>query len=95
MADNRKLMEAAQRLAPKTLEPVKTPRDFGGTCQFGYRRVEGKFVEDEGKQAAIAEMRALKATNISLRAIAAAMVAKGHKISHEGVARVLRAKTRN
>jgi hypothetical protein len=37
--------------------------------------------------------RALRAGGASLRAVADAMAAKGHKISHEGVARVLRAKT--
>jgi hypothetical protein len=48
-------------------------------------------VQHEPEQEAIAEMLALRAERKPLRAIAAAMVAKGYRISHEGVAGVLRA----
>jgi hypothetical protein len=41
--------------------------------------------------ASVAEMRALRAQGRPLRVIAAALRAKGVKISHEGVAGVLRA----
>jgi hypothetical protein len=44
----------------------------------------------EAEQEAIREMIALRTQGASLRAIAAAMQAKGHRISHEGVAGVLR-----
>ena len=40
----------------------------------------------DGEQEAIREIIALKVDNKPLRAIAAAMVANGHTISHEGVA---------
>jgi hypothetical protein len=45
----------------------------------------------EGEQEAIEEMIALRAEGKPLRAISAAMAAKGHNITHEGVAGVLRA----
>jgi hypothetical protein len=64
-----------------------------GTAPFGYRRGDdGALVPHDGEQDAIEEIVAMRAAKKPLRAIAAAMVAKGHKISHEGVARVLRAR---
>jgi putative DNA-invertase from lambdoid prophage Rac len=67
-------------------------RFLGGTVPFGFRRGEGgELVPHEGEQKAIKEMRRLRARGRSLRAIAEAVQAKGHKISHEGVAGVLRA----
>jgi putative DNA-invertase from lambdoid prophage Rac len=64
----------------------------GGALPFGWRcGDDGKLVLHDGEQEAIADMIAMKCVWTPLRAIAAAMVAKGHKISHEGVARVLRA----
>jgi len=68
-------------------------RYTGGTAPFGFRRGDdGQLVRHEGEQDAIEEIIAMRATRTPLRNIAAAMVAKGHKISHEGVARVLRAR---
>jgi hypothetical protein len=59
---------------------------------FGYRRGEnGELVAHEVEQDAIREMAALKAQGRPLRAIRDAIRAKGLNISHEGVARVLRA----
>jgi DNA invertase Pin-like site-specific DNA recombinase len=67
-------------------------RFLGGTQPFGFRRGGGgDLVPHEGEQKAIRQMRRLRAKGTSLRAIAEAVQAKGHKISHEGVARVLRA----
>jgi putative DNA-invertase from lambdoid prophage Rac len=66
-------------------------RYLGGKVPFGYRQdVAGALIPHEGEQAAIREMIALKAAGKPLRAIADAMRAKGHAISHEGVAGVLR-----
>jgi len=45
----------------------------------------------ETEQEAIREIVALRAQGKPLRAIAEAIAAKGHRLSHEGVAGVLRA----
>jgi DNA invertase Pin-like site-specific DNA recombinase len=67
-------------------------RYLGGIMPFGYRRGEnGELVAHEAEQDAIREMAALKAQGRPLRAIRDAIRAKGLNISHEGVARVLRA----
>ena len=66
-------------------------RYLGGTEPFGYRVGEaGELVPHEGEQKAIREMKRLRAQGKALRPIADAMRAKGHRISHEGVAGVLR-----
>jgi putative DNA-invertase from lambdoid prophage Rac len=66
-------------------------RYLGGKVPFGFRRGEtGELVEVCAEQEAIREMAALRAQGTALRAIADVMLAKGHRISHEGVAGVLR-----
>ena len=66
-------------------------RYLGGKVPFGFRRGEsGELVRHEAEQEAICEIAALRAQGRPLRAIATAVQAKGHKISHEGVAGVLR-----
>jgi putative DNA-invertase from lambdoid prophage Rac len=67
-------------------------RYLGGKVPFGFRRGgSGELVPFEVEQEAIREIVALRAQGRALRAIAAAMSANGHKLSHEGVAGVLRA----
>jgi putative DNA-invertase from lambdoid prophage Rac len=67
-------------------------RYLGGKVPFGFRRGdEGELVPEESKQEAIREMVALRAQGKPLRAIAKAVQARGHRISHEGVAGVLKA----
>ena len=67
-------------------------RYLGGKVPFGFRRGEGgELVPHEAEQEGIREIVALRAQGKPLRAIAEAVAAKGHKISHEGVAGVLRA----
>ncbi len=66
---------------------------YRGGVPFGYRLVDGELAPVEAQQAAIAaEMVEMHARGLSLRAIRDAMQAKGHKISHEGVARILKAR---
>ena len=66
-------------------------RYLGGKVPFGFRRGnDGELVELAAEQEAIREMVALRAQGKALRAIAEAAQAKGHRISHEGVAGVLR-----
>jgi len=50
----------------------------------------GELVPHEEQQATIREAVAMKAGGASLRAIADALQAKGHMISHVAVSRVLR-----
>jgi putative DNA-invertase from lambdoid prophage Rac len=69
-------------------------RFLGGSRPFGWRKAEdGSLVEIVEEQEAICEIVALRAAGKPLRAIAEAMKAKGHRISHEGVAGVLRSTT--
>jgi putative DNA-invertase from lambdoid prophage Rac len=66
-------------------------RYLGGKFPFGFRRGEdGELAPHEAEQEAIREMVALRAQGRPLRAIAKEVQAKGHRISHEGVAGVLR-----
>src|SRR3984957_6096050 len=66
-------------------------RYLGGRVPFGFRRGHaGELIEVPAEQEAIQEMVALRARGRALRAIAEAMQAKGYRISHEGVAGVLR-----
>jgi putative DNA-invertase from lambdoid prophage Rac len=67
-------------------------RYLGGKVPFGFRRGEsGELVPHEAEQEAIREMIELRDEGRPLRAIAAMAQAQGHRISHEGVAGVLRA----
>ena len=66
-------------------------RYLGGSIPFGYRLDDdGELAPNEAQQGAIREIVAMKSQGLSLRAIAAEMQAKGHKISHVGVQGVLR-----
>jgi len=58
---------------------------------FRTRNDEGELVEDPAEHEAIREMIGLRTQGKPLGAIPKAMRAKGLKISHEGVAGVLRA----
>jgi putative DNA-invertase from lambdoid prophage Rac len=67
-------------------------RYLGGKLPFGFRRSEsGDLVPHEAEQETIREIVALRAQGRPLRVIAEAVAAKGHRLSHEGVAGVLRA----
>jgi putative DNA-invertase from lambdoid prophage Rac len=66
-------------------------RYLGGKVPFGFRRGDaGELVPHEAEQEAAREIWRLRAEGRPLRAIASALRAKGVKISHEGVAGVLR-----
>jgi putative DNA-invertase from lambdoid prophage Rac len=70
-------------------------RHLGGSAPFGFMveydhdadgiRRGGRLVEIPDQQAAIVDMCAMRKSGQSLRAIAAAMQARGHKISHVAV----------
>jgi putative DNA-invertase from lambdoid prophage Rac len=74
-------------------------RFLGGDAPFGFpieaeydaagKRKGGRLVEDADQQRAIAEMRVMHQIGKSLRTIAAAMQARGYKISQVGVKQVI------
>jgi putative DNA-invertase from lambdoid prophage Rac len=81
-----------ERIAQVKSDQKARGRYLGGKVPFGFRRGEsGELIPHKGEQEAIREMIALRAQGRALRAIAEAMTAKGHRLSHEGVAGVLRA----
>jgi putative DNA-invertase from lambdoid prophage Rac len=67
-------------------------RYLGGKVPFGFRRGEGgQLVPHKDEQEAIREIIALRGEGKTLRAIAKTVQGKGHRISHEGVAGILKA----
>ena len=67
-------------------------RYLGGAVPFGWRVDDtGTLVEDPEQQAAIKRMVELRASGLSLRAIADQMGAEGISISHVGVQKALAA----
>lgn len=94
--DSRSCSEAERDRIRERIGQVKADqkargRYLGGIVPFGFRRDKsGKLVPHAVEQQAIREMVALRAEGKPLRAIADAVRAKGVKISHEGVAGVLK-----
>jgi putative DNA-invertase from lambdoid prophage Rac len=81
-----------ERVAQTKADQKTRGRYLGGIVPFGFRLGEGgELAPHEAEQSAIREMAALRAQGRPLRAIAATMQGKGYKISHEGVAGVLKA----
>jgi putative DNA-invertase from lambdoid prophage Rac len=65
-------------------------RFLGGRKPFGYTVGEaGELIEDAAEQKAILKAKRLRKQGRSLRTIADALKQDGHRISHEGVARLL------
>jgi putative DNA-invertase from lambdoid prophage Rac len=79
-----------ERVSQTKADQKARGRFLGGSTPFGYRLVDGELVRHEAEQQAIREMAELRERGQSLRAIRDAMQAKGHQISHEGVAGILR-----
>jgi putative DNA-invertase from lambdoid prophage Rac len=83
-----------ERVSQTKADQKARGRFLGGTVPFGFRRAgeDGELlVPHQAEQEAISEIKRLKAQGKALRAISEALRAKGHRISHEGVARVLKA----
>jgi putative DNA-invertase from lambdoid prophage Rac len=81
-----------ERVSQSKADQKARGRYLGGTVPFGFRRgADGELVPHQVEQEAIREMVALRAQGRALRAIAAALGEKGVRISHEGVAGVLKA----
>ncbi len=82
-----------ERVAQVKADQKAPGRYLGGKVPFGYRKDErGQLIDHAEEQAAIREMSAMRAEGKALRAIAAAVRAKGLRISHEGVAGILSAR---
>jgi putative DNA-invertase from lambdoid prophage Rac len=81
-----------ERVSQSKADQKARGRYLGGTVPFGFRRdADGALVPHQAEQEAISEMVALRAQGKPLRAIAAGLGEKGVRISHEGVAGVLKA----
>lgn len=81
-----------ERIGQVKADQKSRGRYLGGKVPFGFKLGDaGELVPHEAEQEAIREMIALRAQGRALRAIASAAQVKGHRISHEGVAGVLRA----
>jgi putative DNA-invertase from lambdoid prophage Rac len=80
-----------ERIGQSKADQKARGRYLGGRVPFGYRCGEsGELFPNEAEQEVIREIVSLRAQGKALRAIAQAVAAKGHKLSHEGVAGVLR-----
>jgi putative DNA-invertase from lambdoid prophage Rac len=67
---------------------------LGGPAPFGWRYdADRKLVEIPKQQKALKRIRSLRAKGMSLRKIAAALAAEGHKLSHTSVASILAAQS--
>jgi putative DNA-invertase from lambdoid prophage Rac len=81
-----------ERIGQMKADQKARGRYLGGKVPFGFRRGNsGELVPHEDEQEAIRKMIAMRGDGKPLRAIADAMRENGLKISHEGVAGVLRA----
>lgn len=79
-----------ERISDVKSDQKKRGRYLGGTRPFGFTVTEeGALIEIEAEQAAIQEMRALKAEGKSLRVIAGVMATRGFEMSHNRVKDVL------
>ncbi len=80
-----------ERISQVKADQKSRGRYLGGKVPFGFRcDDDGALVRHEAEQEAIAEMVALRREGKPLRAIAGVMTTKGHRISHEGVAGILK-----
>jgi DNA invertase Pin-like site-specific DNA recombinase len=69
-------------------------RWLGGRRPFGWSiEAGGQLVRNEAEQEAIERAKRMHKAGKSLRRIAAALDKRGHKISHEGVKRILQARS--
>ena len=79
-----------ERVAVVKADQRARNRYLGGSVPFGWRVGEGgELVEVPEQQAAIRLMHERRRAGASLRAIAAEVAQTGHKLSHEGVKKVM------
>jgi putative DNA-invertase from lambdoid prophage Rac len=81
-----------ERIGAAKADQKARNRFLGGFKPFGYRVTdEGELVEDPDEQAAIKRMVAMRKRKKTLREIQAAVAAKGHHLSHEGIRKLIAA----
>ena len=79
-----------ERVQGSKLDQKQRGRFLGGRRPFGFKVGEdGSLQEDPAEQAAIRKAKRLRKSGKSLRAIADALKGDGHRISHEGVSRII------
>ncbi|HWK68596.1 MAG TPA: recombinase family protein [Rhizobiaceae bacterium] len=79
-----------ERISQVKSDQKKRGRFLGGSRPFGYRiGKDGKLVEDEAEQRAVAKIHTLRADGLSLRAIADTLANDGFSLSHVAVKNVL------
>lgn len=79
-----------ERISQVKADQRERGRFLGGARPFGYQiAADGELVEDTTEQKAIAKIRALRDSGLSLRAIAEALANDGMSISHVAVKKVL------
>ena len=79
-----------ERIADVKKDQRKRGRYLGGIHPFGYRVTDaGELIEEPGEIAAIARMKELRASGLSLRGISKAMKDDGMNISHEAVREIV------
>ena len=79
-----------ERVADVKADQRSRGRYLGGTVPFGWRvGAAGELVEVPEQRLAIRRMAEMRRGGASLRAIAAAMAEAGHRLSHEGVKKII------
>jgi len=79
-----------ERIGQVKADQRERGRFLGGARPFGYQIAgDGELVEDASEQKAIAKIRALRDSGLSLRAIAEALAKDGMSLSHVAVKKVL------
>jgi putative DNA-invertase from lambdoid prophage Rac len=85
-----------ERVATVKADQRARGRYLGGIVPFGWRLGDaGDLVESPEQQQAIGRMKRLRAAGMSLRAIASEMAGAGHRLSHEGVKKIIGAAQRD
>jgi DNA invertase Pin-like site-specific DNA recombinase len=79
-----------ERIAEVKADQRRRGRFLGGSVPFGWRRDGDQLVPQPDQQAAIEQMRALRAAGLSLRKIRDQMAAEGVVLSHVAVGNALK-----
>jgi DNA invertase Pin-like site-specific DNA recombinase len=74
-----------ERITDVKQDQKRRGRFLGGTVPFGWRLSDGELVPVPEQQAAIAHMKLLRNSGLSLRAISAKLAEAGHRVSHVSV----------
>jgi putative DNA-invertase from lambdoid prophage Rac len=85
-----------ERISQVKADQRQRGRWLGGRKPFGFNiGDDGQLVRNDDEQKAIAKAKQMHKVGTSLRRIAAKLDERGHKISHEGVKRILQAHSKS